>query len=104
MVWGIAYPNNRGSTANNPAAPQYANGSRRMSMPLMSCPVCQQKVSTAAEACPQCGHPLQEKRRDPHAVRCYACESDATTRCQSCGVASCVRHVDSIYVSHGRGG
>ena len=35
---------------------------------------------------------------------CYACAAAATTRCQSCGSMSCVRHVDSIYVSHGNGG
>ena len=35
-------------------------------MPLVPCPECGRQISTAAEACPQCGHPqaLQESRED----------------------------------------
>src|SRR5262249_19222170 len=33
-----------------------------------------------------------------------ACAAPATTRCQSCGALSCATHLQSVYVSHGRGG
>jgi hypothetical protein len=36
--------------------------------------------------------------------QCYACSATATTRCQRCNALSCAEHVQSIYVSHGRGG
>jgi hypothetical protein len=29
-------------------------------MTLMPCPECQRQISTAAAACPQCGHPLKQ--------------------------------------------
>jgi hypothetical protein len=74
-------------------------------MALIPCPECGRQISTEAEACPQCGHPnrapLPAKSYGPN---CYACSAAATTRCQSCGALSCVQHLQSIYVSHGRGG
>jgi hypothetical protein len=36
--------------------------------------------------------------------KCYACTGLTTTRCQSCGALSCAQYLQSIYVSHGRGG
>ena len=33
-------------------------------MPLIHCPICQGNVSTAAQSCPHCGHPL--KAQDVH--------------------------------------
>ena len=78
-------------------------------MPLIPCPECGRKISTAAEACPQCGHPNRPApRTDPEpegtGPTCYACSATATTRCQGCGALSCVLHVNSIYVQHGQGG
>jgi hypothetical protein len=73
-------------------------------MPLMKCPVCGRDISTEAEACPQCGHPNKPAADAPAGPQCYACSADATTRCQSCGALSCALHLQSIYVSHGRGG
>ncbi len=73
-------------------------------MPLISCPECGRQISTAAEACPQCGHPNRPTFQKPVGPSCYACSSTATTRCQSCGKLSCALHVNSIWVSHGRGG
>lgn len=73
-------------------------------MPLTNCPECGRQVSTAAAACPQCGHPLQAAAPAAAGPPCYACSATATTRCQSCGAFSCARHLDSIYVSHGKGG
>jgi hypothetical protein len=40
----------------------------------------------------------------PAGPKCYACSAAATTRCQSCGALSCAQHLQSIYVSHGKGG
>jgi hypothetical protein len=73
-------------------------------MPLTNCPECGHQVSTAAEACPQCGHPMRSAAPAPAGPKCYSCSAAATTRCQSCGALSCVQHLQSIYVSHGRGG
>jgi hypothetical protein len=74
-------------------------------MPLTNCPECGRQVSTAAEACPGCGHPLRATVPPPEAgPKCYACAAAATTRCQSCGALSCALHLQSIYVTHGRGG
>jgi hypothetical protein len=69
-------------------------------MALINCPECGREISTAAEACPQCGHPNRASR----GPKCYACSAPATTRCQSCGELSCAEHLQSIYVPHGRGG
>src|SRR6516164_6882394 len=73
-------------------------------MPLMSCPECGRQVSTEADACPQCGHPMRRTAQAPGSPRCYACSAPATTRCQSCGALSCAEHLQSIYVQHGKGG
>lgn len=75
-------------------------------MPLITCPECGRQISTAAEACPQCGHPNRPvaPERVESGPRCYACNATATTRCQSCGRLSCALHLESIFVSHGRGG
>src|SRR5262249_20971228 len=74
------------------------------SMPLISCTACGRQISTEAEACPQCGHPNRSTTPAPTGPKCYACSSIATTRCQSCGALSCAQRLQSIYVSHGRGG
>jgi hypothetical protein len=74
-------------------------------MPLIGCPACGRQISTEAEACPQCGHPNRPAQPEPEPEpRCYRCPATATTKCVSCGALSCVRHLQSIYVSHGRGG
>jgi hypothetical protein len=73
-------------------------------MPLIPCPVCDRQISTEAEACPQCGHPNRPPVVPSKQPGCYACNSAATTRCQSCGALSCALHLQSIYVRHGRGG
>jgi hypothetical protein len=71
-------------------------------MPLVNCPECERQISTAAEACPQCGYPMQARTAAaaPAGPKCYACSAAATTRCQSCGALSCALHLDSIFVSH----
>ena len=77
-----------------------AHGTKSESpMTLIECPACGRQISAEANACPQCGHPNRAA-----GLKCYACAVPATTRCQSCGALSCVRHVQSIYVSHGEGG
>lgn len=74
-------------------------------MALVGCPECGREISTAAAACPQCGHPMQASTEvQPAPPTCYACPALATTRCQRCGALSCARHLQSIYVQHGRGG
>ncbi|MCA9071538.1 MAG: hypothetical protein KDA84_21575 [Planctomycetaceae bacterium] len=73
-------------------------------MPLINCSVCNRQISAAAEACPQCGHPNRPASPKPSGPRCYSCSATATTRCQRCGRLSCAQHLDSIYVSHGKGG
>jgi hypothetical protein len=94
-------------------------------MPLISCPACGRQISTAAEFCPQCGHPNRPggdssgdfssdflKSGEPHPAAaqpltgptCYACSLPATTRCQRCGALSCASHLQSIYAYHGQGG
>jgi hypothetical protein len=73
-------------------------------MPLTNCPECGRQVSTAAEACPQCGHPIRPAPPAPEGPKCYSCSAPATTRCQCCGALSCAEHLQSIYVTHGRGG
>jgi hypothetical protein len=73
-------------------------------MPLIDCPECGRQISTAAEACPQCGHPNRPESKPYSGPSCYKCSTTATTRCQSCGALSCALHVNSIYVSHGKGG
>ena len=71
-------------------------------MSLINCPACGRQISVEAEACPQCGHP--NRAAAPTGPPCYACSAQATTRCQSCGALSCAQHLQSIYVTHGRGG
>jgi hypothetical protein len=73
-------------------------------MPLTNCPDCGHSISTAAVACPQCGYPMQAANPVSGGPKCYSCGTVATTRCQACGVMSCVRHLQSIYVPHGKGG
>ena len=77
---------------------------QELTMPLIACSACGHRISIEAEACPQCGHPNRASRPEADEPKCYACSATATTRCQSCGVLSCVRHLQSIYVTHGRGG
>jgi hypothetical protein len=72
-------------------------------MTLVDCPVCGHRISPAAEACPQCGHPSRAAVRPPAGPRCYACSAEATTRCQNCGVFSCPLHLDSVEVLSGEG-
>lgn len=71
---------------------------------LIPCSLCGRQISTKAESCPHCGHPNPTAPRTPKGPHCYACSASATTRCQSCGALSCAQHLQSIYVSHGRGG
>ncbi len=99
-------------------------------MALTSCPECGRQISTAAEACPGCGYPMRpagrpaenyadrefqqkvneigrkaaEAARVPEGPRCYSCPRTATTRCQACNAFSCAEHLQSIWVSHGKGG
>ncbi len=73
-------------------------------MPLVDCPECGREISTAAEACPQCGHPTRVKPQESTGPGCYACSAPATTQCQRCGTLSCVEHLKAIYVPHGKGG
>lgn len=73
-------------------------------MPLTNCPECGRQISTEAEACPQCGHPMRSVAPKQAGPKCYSCSAPATTRCQSCGALSCALHLQSIYVSHGEGG
>src|SRR5262245_40498704 len=73
-------------------------------MPLTNCPECGRQISTAAEACPQCGSPVRSAVAASAGPKCYSCSAAATTRCQSCGALSCAQHLQSIFVSHGRGG
>ena len=74
-------------------------------MPLINCPECDRQISTAAEACPQCGHPnrpiVETKSSGP---KCYSCSASATTRCHRCGKLSCASHLKNIYVNHNNGG
>src|SRR5262249_39082991 len=73
-------------------------------MPLINCPECGRQISTAADACPQCGYPTRPGAGSLVGPRCYDCAAPATTRCQSCGALSCAVHLQSIYVRHGDGG
>jgi len=41
---------------------------------------------------------------EPAGPGCYSCTAAATTRCQRCGTLSCAEHLQSIYVSRGKGG
>lgn len=59
------------------------------------CPHCARLLSPAAEACPQCGHPLQ-RRAEASGPKCYACSALATTLCQRCGTPSCIRHLGPV--------
>ena len=73
-------------------------------MPLVNCPECGRQISTAADSCPQCGHPTRPGAGSSVGPKCYACALRATTRCQKCGALSCAVHLQPIYVSHGEGG
>jgi hypothetical protein len=73
-------------------------------MSLIHCAACGHQISVEAEACPSCGHPNHRTRPAHDGPPCYACSATATTRCVSCGVLSCAQHLQSIFVSHGRGG
>ena len=73
-------------------------------MALISCPECGREVSTAAEACPQCGYPIHSETPELASPTCYTCSATATTRCQRCGALSCVRHLQSTFVLAGGGG
>ncbi|MBP3960325.1 zinc-ribbon domain-containing protein [Gemmata sp. G18] len=76
-------------------------------MPLIDCPACGHRISSEAVACPQCGHPNRPAQSSPApqtGPTCCRCSALATTRCQGCNMFCCPRHVQSIYVQHGRGG
>lgn len=78
-------------------------------MALIDCPECGRQISTAAEACPGCGHPnrpvpTRRSSAPPAGPKCYSCSAAATTKCQRCGRLSCALHLDSIFVSYGKGG
>lgn len=77
-------------------------------MALIHCPECDRQVSTQAAACPGCGHPIADTApvppSEPAGPGCYSCTAAATTRCQRCGTLSCAEHLQSIYVSRGKGG
>jgi hypothetical protein len=73
-------------------------------MSLIHCAECGREISTEAESCPGCGFPVHKKETADVGPRCYACSAPATTRCVSCNALSCARHLQSIFVSHGRGG
>jgi hypothetical protein len=86
----------------HPGSPSSPPGSaERGGTRLVKCLACGRQISSAAEACPQCGHP--NKTAGPASVgpRCYACPAQATTLCQSCGEMSCVIHLQSVYIHHG---
>lgn len=73
-------------------------------MPLVACPECGGKLSTAAEMCPHCGHPNEIVTRPiakaiPKEDQCYACDREATQCCPKCERLSCARHL----VSHNGG-
>lgn len=68
-------------------------------MALIDCPECGRQISTAAEACPGCGHPNRPAAGVPVGPKCHACPATATTRCQNCGALSCVAHVESVSVA-----
>jgi hypothetical protein len=73
-------------------------------MALIPCPECQQKVSTAATACPHCGYPLQptpgeapvyighDESNRYGGQTCYACNSHADRACTRCGQLCCGEH------------
>ena len=64
-------------------------------MPLINCDECEHEVSTVAEVCPNCGYSIRGTKSDP---KCNACSAAATTKCQRCGVLSCVEHVQPHHV------
>jgi hypothetical protein len=47
---------------------------------------------------------MRLRRQHTKDQKCHACSAMATTRCRSCGTLSCAEHLQSIYLSHGRGG
>ena len=61
-------------------------------MPRTHCPACDAQISTEAESCTQCGHPM----RVPAGSTCYACSAPAATVCPRCGAFSCPQHLDSV--------
>ncbi|WP_390844256.1 zinc ribbon domain-containing protein [Anatilimnocola floriformis] len=67
-------------------------------MPLIICPECAQKISTAAEACPHCGYPMRPASKGS-AATCHACAQPATTRCHRCNQLSCIAHVWNVQFS-----
>ncbi len=95
--------NNSTEETKGPKPVSSASDSER-AMSLISCPECGRQISTQAESCPQCGHPNRAAAPAATGPECYSCSALATTRCQSCGALSCAQHLQSIYVTHGRGG
>lgn len=69
-------------------------------MALIDCPECGRQVSSAAEACPQCGYPISPVLPLSTEPSCYACSGTSTTRCQSCGKFSCAMHLEPIFVHY----
>src|SRR5262249_3277564 len=55
-------------------------------------------MSTAADACPHCGHPNRQTAQ-PTGPKCYACSASATTRCVRCGALSCALHLRNVNVA-----
>ena len=74
---------------------------RSTAVALIDCPECGRQISTAAEACPGCGHPNRPTAVVPVGPTCHACSDTATTKCQNCGALSCVAHVESVSVAVG---
>jgi hypothetical protein len=104
---GLDLPANERLSKREPAAtaePRSSVPPTERAVGLIRCPTCGRQISTEAEACPQCGHPNRGASSVSTGPRCYACSAPATTKCQSCGALSCVQHLQSIYVPHGRGG
>jgi hypothetical protein len=64
------------------------------SISFISCAACGRRISTEAEACPQCGHP--NRRTPPAAPRlatqCKTCAQPAVGSCKACGGFYCASH------------
>lgn len=69
---------------------------------MTRCVECGRNVSTAATACPGCGHPNPAVSPGKSEPKCHACNARATIRCFGCGALSCVEHVQLVAIRYGR--
>lgn len=71
-------------------------------MPLISCPECNQQVSTSADVCPHCGYPLKKETSNVQPTKPIEYENKTTrVTCWGLGGSNAIIEKLSDELSHG---